>query len=350
MTPDGGMIWEFSERPEIEVFPQSSRFEVSISGLPSFMMDEHIAVLYEDVLEQLRPRSGGRYIDGTVGGGGHSAGILEASAPEGRLLAFDRDTDALAFAAERLAAYGERVTFVHDSYAQMGRLAPAHGFEEVDGILLDLGLSSRQLEDAERGFSFLREGPLDMRFDRSKGRTAADLLNYLDAESLADIFWRYGEERLSRKYARAIVAARPLSTTMELAELIERVAPAYVRRKRIHAATQVFQALRIAVNEELAELEAGLPAAIDLLRPGGRVAVISFHSLEDRFVKHTFRDLSRDCVCPPRQPICTCDAQAVVRVITRKVIMAGEDEIERNPRSRSARLRVAEKLAGTEGE
>jgi 16S rRNA (cytosine1402-N4)-methyltransferase len=313
------------------------------------MMDEHIPVLFDEVIALLQPHAGGNYIDGTVGAGGHSAGILEASAPDGRLLGFDRDADALAFAAQRLDAYAPRVTLVHDSYAQMGRAAPAEGFDEVDGILLDLGLSSRQLDDAERGFSFLREGPLDMRFDRSQGRTAADLINNMDAEALADIFWRYGEERLSRKYARAIVEARPLATTAELADLIEREAPGYVRRKRIHPATQVFQALRIAVNEELAELEKGLPAAIDLVKPGGRVAVISFHSLEDRFVKNLFRDLSKDCICPPRQPICTCDAQAVVRVITRKVVMAAEEEVERNPRSRSARLRVAERLE-TRGE
>lgn len=342
--PDDGKVWEFSKRPEIEVFPQSSQFEVSISGHSSFMMDEHVAVLFDEVLDLLQPRAGCRYIDGTVGAGGHSAGILEASAPDGRLLAFDRDAEALAYAAERLSIFDDRVTFVQASFAEMGRLAPDHGFEKVDGVLLDLGLSSRQLDSPERGFSFLREGPLDMRFDRSAGPTAADLVNSLDADALADIFWRHGEERHSRKYARAIVAARPLATTMELATLIEREAPGYVRRKRIHPATQVFQALRIAVNQELAELERGLPVAIDLLRPGGRLAVISFHSLEDRTVKQFFRELSRDCVCPPRQPICTCDAQATVRVITRKVIMAGDEEVEQNPRSRSARLRVAEKL------
>lgn len=308
-------------------------------------MDEHIPVMFGEVMSYLAPQAGGKYIDGTAGAGGHSAGILEASAPDGQLLAFDRDADALAFAKARLAEHADRVTFVHDSYGAMGAVAPALGFEKVDGILLDLGLSSRQLDDAERGFSFLREGPLDMRFDRSQGQTAADLLNSLDANTLADIFWRYGEERLSRKYARAIVAARPITTTKQLADLIEREAPGYLRRKRIHPATQLFQALRIAVNEELGELEDGLPAAVDLLRAGGRVAVISFHSLEDRFVKNFFRDLSRDCVCPPRQPVCTCDAQAEVRVLTRKVVMPQEEEIAANPRSRSARLRVAEKLS-----
>ncbi len=310
-------------------------------------MEEHVPVLYDEVLALLEPRPGGQYVDGTVGAGGHSAGILEASAPDGRLLAFDRDEEALSFAADRLAEHSNRVTFVHDSYSRMGELAPIHGFTKVDGILLDLGLSSRQLENPARGFSFQREGPLDMRFDTSAGKTAADLVNSLSANALADIFWRYGEERLSRKYARAIVSARPISTTFELAKLIEHEAPGHSRRRRIHPATQVFQALRIAVNQELAELEVGLQEAIELLQPGSRIAVISFHSLEDRFVKNFFRDLTRDCVCPPRQPICTCDAEAVVRLITRKAVKPGEQEIEINPRSRSARLRVAEKLGAT---
>lgn len=344
MTHDVGRIWEYKEKARDWVFPQSSRTEVPVSSPTLLAMDEHIPVLFDEVLQYLKPQPGGKYIDGTVGAGGHSAGILEGSAPNGRVLAFDRDEEAIAFARDRLAAYAQRLTFVHDSYARMQEVAARYGFEKVDGILLDLGLSSRQLDDAQRGFSFMSEGPLDMRFDRSHGETAADLVNNLDKEALADIFWRYGEERHSRRYAKAIMEERPISTTAELADLIERAAPHYVRRKRIHPATQVFQALRIVVNRELDELESGLPAAIELLRPGGRVVVISFHSLEDRFVKQLFRDLSKDCVCPPRQPICTCDAQAVVRVITRKVVRPSEEEVERNPRSRSARLRVAEKL------
>lgn len=308
------------------------------------MTDEHIPVLYDEVLDLLQPHTGGRYIDGTLGAGGHAAGILEASAPNGRLLAFDRDPEAIAFARERLAPFADRVTFVHASYARMGQVAPEKGFAEVDGILLDLGLSSRQLEAAERGFSFLREGPLDMRFDTTRGETAADLVNRLSERELADLFWEYGEEQNSRRYARAIVEARPIHTTAQLADVIENNAPGWVRRKRIHPATQVFQALRIAVNQELRQLENGLAEAIELLKPGGRVAVMSFHSLEDRFVKNYFRDLTKDCICPPRQPICTCDTEPVVRLITRKVVMPSEQEIEANPRSRSARLRVAEKL------
>jgi 16S rRNA (cytosine1402-N4)-methyltransferase len=307
-------------------------------------MEEHVPVLYAQVIELLQPVSGGRYIDGTVGAGGHSDGILAASAPDGRLLAFDRDPEALEVARQRLAPYGDRVVFVNASYAYVGSVAPAHGFAPADGILLDLGLSSLQLDEAERGFSFMREGPLDMRFDTTQGKTAADLVNNLSAKELADLFWHYGEERHSRRYARAIVAARPLATTKELADLIEQEAPGSARRRRIHPATQVFQALRIAVNQELAALETGLPAAIELLRPGGRIAVISFHSLEDRYVKNLFRDLTRDCICPPTQPICTCDVEPQLKLVTRGALQADDAELERNPRSRSARLRVAEKL------
>ena len=308
------------------------------------IMEEHIPVLYDELLDHLQPRPGGRYIDGTVGAGGHAAGILEQSAPDGRLLAFDRDLEALAFAREQLSRFGDRVQYLHASYAEMGQIAPEYGFDNVDGIVLDLGLSSRQLAQAPRGFSFLKEGPLDMRFDTTGGTTAADLVNELPESELADIFWKYGEEKHSRRYAQAIVRARPLETTSELADLIEKEAPGWVRRKRIHPATQVFQALRIAVNEELSMLERGLKAGVELLRSGGRFAVISFHSLEDRLVKNYFRDLTKDCVCPPRQPICTCNTEPVLELVSRKVIMAGDQEIEENPRSRSARLRVAEKL------
>lgn len=303
--------------------------------------DAHIPVLYSEVLELLRPRAGGYYIDGTLGAGGHTEGILQASAPDGRVLVFDRDPEAIAFARRRLEAYGERVVFINASYAEMGTLAPTLGFGTVGGILLDLGLSSRQLDDAARGFSFLKEGPLDMRFDPKLEESAADLVNKLEVEALADILWRYGDVRRSRFVARAIVDNRPLETTTELAELLEDISG---RRGRIHPATQVFQALRIVVNHELEELEKGLPAAVGLLRSGGRLAVISFHSLEDRLVKQTFRKLSQDCVCPPQQPVCTCDASATVRLVNRRVVKASEEEIARNPRSRSARLRVAEKL------
>ncbi len=302
----------------------------------------HIPVLYHEVLALLQPPVNGRFLDGTVGAGGHTAGLLERSAPDGRVLAFDRDPEAIAFARTRLAAYGERVTFVNASYAQMAELAPLHGFTELDGILLDLGLSSRQLDDDRRGFSFMREGPLDMRFDPTQGPTAAELINNLSEEALAELFWRYGEEPHSRQIARMVVQQRPFHTTTQLAQAIARLSR---RQWRIHPATQVFQALRIAVNQELEAVKTGVETAVSLLRPGGRLAVISFHSLEDRIVKQTFRQLSSSCTCPPEQPVCTCAARATVRLITRKAVKATVAEIDANPRSRSARLRVVEKLA-----
>jgi 16S rRNA (cytosine1402-N4)-methyltransferase len=304
-------------------------------------MDEHIPVLYQEIIHYLAPKAGGRYIDGTIGAGGHSAGLLEASSPDGMVLGFDRDAEALAFAGRRLQAYGPRLTLVHASYAEMGRRAPEAGFDQVDGILLDLGLSSRQLEDPERGFAFQLDGPLDMRFDVEQGRPASDLINNLTETGIADLLRRYGEVRASRKIAAAIVRRRPIRTTRQLADAVETVAG---RRGRIHPATQVFQALRIAVNQELETLTGGLEAAVALLRPGGRLAVISFHSLEDRLVKQFVRSESRDCVCPPELPVCTCEASARLRSIHRKVIRPTEAEVADNPRSRSARLRVAERV------
>lgn len=302
---------------------------------------EHQPVLLHEVLALIMPARNGRYIDGTVGAGGHTAGILEQSSPSGRVLAFDKDPHALAFAQERLAVFGDRVTFVHASYAKMGQFAPLMGFAQPDGIVLDLGLSSRQLNDAERGFSFMKEGPLDMRFDPSKGETAADLINNLPETELADLFWQYGEEQQSRKIARLVVGARPFTTTTQLADCIaEHIHTA----KHIHPATQVFQALRIAVNHELEEVEKGLAAAIELLAPGGILAVISFHSLEDRIVKQTFRHLSQDRTPPPGYPTTADSGPAVLHLLTKKAIQASPAEIAQNPRSRSARLRVVEKI------
>lgn len=309
-----------------------------------FDMETHVPVLYQEIMEYLQPKPGGRFVDGTLGAGGHAAGLLQFSAPDGRVLGFDRDEDALVFARQRLEEFGERVTFVKASFAEMDKIAPLHGFDAVDAVLLDLGLSSRQLGDAGRGFSFRGEGPLDMRFDRSGGRTAADLVNNLSEDGIARLLQRYGEVRRSRRFARAIVGARPLQNTRQLASVIEAEAAGSRRRgSRIHPATKVFQALRIAVNQELETLSAGLRAALTLLKRGGRLAVISFHSLEDRLVKQFFRDQSRECTCPPEQPICTCDAQPVLNLVTRKVVKATQAEMARNPRSRSARLRVAEK-------
>ncbi|MCP4356706.1 MAG: 16S rRNA (cytosine(1402)-N(4))-methyltransferase RsmH [Chloroflexi bacterium] len=303
---------------------------------------EHIPVLFHEVLALLLPTRDGRYIDGTIGAGGHSAGILEQSAPSGRVLGFDKDPEAIKFTQERLVEFGDRLTLINASYAKMGQFAPHMGFAEPDGIVLDLGLSSRQLGDAARGFSFMHEGALDMRYDPSQGETAADLINNLTEADLADIFWRYGEEKKSRQIARFIVMERPFTTTTQLADCI--AAHIKTPRKRIHPATQVFQALRIAVNHELEDVETGVMAAIELLKPGGHLAVISFHSLEDRFVKQTFRTLSQDCTPPPGYPVTEDDGPATVCLTTRKAIQASAVEIAQNWRSRSARLRVVEKL------
>lgn len=285
---------------------------------------------------------GGVYVDGTLGAGGHTRGLLEQSAPDGRVIAFDRDPEAIALARQDLGALGERVTFVNANFAAMGEMVPALGVTTVDGVLLDLGVSSMQLDSATRGFSFRYDAPLDMRFDPTAAvPTAADLLNTLDEAELAELFWRYGEEPRSRYLAQLIVANRPIHTTAQLADLVARHVK---RRGRLHPATQLFQALRIRVNGELDALAAGLDAAVGLLKPGGRLVVISFHSLEDRYVKQLFRDLSQSCICPPRQPVCTCGREARVALVQRKAIQPSADEIARNPRSRSARLRAVVKL------
>ena len=301
----------------------------------------HTPVLYQQVLAALEPQDGGRYVDGTVGAGGHAAGILARSGPDGELLGLDRDPAALELAAERLAEYGSRVHLRQASYEDMAREARGLGWSAVQGVLLDLGLSSMQLDEPERGFSFRSEGPLDMRFGPDVGRTAADLVNTLQEAELAELIAEYGEEPKARRVAQAIVRARPLQTTRELAEVVAQVAGT---RRRVHPATRTFQALRIAVNDELNTLRRGLSAATQLLAPGGRLAVIAFHSLEDRIVKRTFRRESKDCICPPEQPICTCDHVAKLRRISRGVIRPEDEEIERNPRARSARLRIAERL------
>jgi 16S rRNA (cytosine1402-N4)-methyltransferase len=241
-----------------------------------------------------------------------------------------------------LRVYGDRVVLQAANFRQIDAVAPGLGFEEVDGILMDLGLSSRQLGQSSRGFSFSQDGPLDMRFDPGRGRSAADLVNHLPEAELADLFWRFGEERHSRRIARAIVAARPLTTTGQLADVVSRTVG---RREKIHPATRIFQALRIAVNHELEALSEALPQARDLLRPGGRIAVIAFHSLEDRLVKHFFLEEARDCLCPPEAVVCVCQHKATLRVLTRRPIRPTDEERAANPPSRSARLRVAERLS-----
>ena len=305
------------------------------------MSRSHLPVLYPEVLAGLKPAPGGKYIDGTLGAGGHAAGILTLSSPDGRLLGMDRDPRALETARAALAPFGDRVTIVSASYTHMADAA--RGFAPVDGILLDLGLSSLQLDDPARGFAFQSEGPLDMRFDPQSELTAAEIVNEWPLDELADILYQYGEERHSRKIAQAIGAARPLRTTTQLAGIVVRAVGGRRDASRIHPATRTFQALRIAVNGELDMVKEVLPIAVSLLNPGGRLAVISFHSLEDRIVKDYFRLQARG---PQNDPALPAPAHfvPVLKEITRKPGVASAEEIARNPRARSAKLRIAEKL------
>jgi 16S rRNA (cytosine1402-N4)-methyltransferase len=300
-----------------------------------------------EALDGLRPQPGGVFIDGTLGGAGHTTLLLERVGPRGHVLAIDADPAALRRAEARLAeaiAQG-RLLVRHGNFRQLGEFARAAGVAPVDGVLLDLGLSSDQLAERERGFSFAADGALDMRFDPTRGESAADLVNTRSDAELADIFWRYGEERFSRPIARRIVEARsqaPIARADELARLVAGVVRG--RPGGVHPATRVFQALRIAVNDELGSLEAALPAAVETLKPGGRLAVISFHSLEDRIVKQFLQREQRGCVCPPEAPQCACGREPRVRIITRHPLAPSEAEVSTNPRARSAKLRVAERL------
>lgn len=301
----------------------------------------------EEVLHYLEPHRGGIYLDGTLGGGGHARLILEASAPDGLLVGLDRDAAALAAARANLAEFGARVVLCQGNFADMGSHLDQLGIARLDGILLDLGVSSHQLDTPERGFSFREEGPLDMRMNPAEGVSAATVIAAADADELKRIFRDYGEERWAGKIAREIVATRehqPIVTTLQLAELVSRVVPGGRVPQRIHPATRVFQALRIHVNGELDSLRAGLETAWQRLNPGGRLVVISFHSLEDRIVKQAFRALATGCTCPPRFAVCVCEQQPKVRVLTRKAVRAAESETQHNPRSRSAVLRAMEKL------
>ena len=318
------------------------------------MDTHHIPVLCDKVIDFLRPKPEGVYIDGTVGLGGHSAAILEASAPNGRVIGIDLDGEALSIAKNRLHVFGERFSLIKGNFAEMDVLLetrpPIHA---VDGILLDLGVSSLQLDTPHRGFSFNHTGPLDMRMnarealnsERTTGLTAMQIVNDSPMDTLVDIFKQYGEERFARRIARRIIQTRretPIATTTQLAEIVTQVVPE--SRSKIHPATRVFQALRIHINAELENLAMGLDAGISLLKPGGCLCVITFHSLEDRIVKHYFQKCARACICPPKIPICICEHTASLEILTRRPITADAVEVQHNPRARSAKLRVARKL------
>ena len=315
-------------------------------------MTYHTPVLLKEVVNQLAPRRGGLYVDCTVGGGGHAREILRACGPEGQLVGLDWDEEAIAASRERLSELGARVQLVRANYVELERVLMSLGVTMVDGVLFDLGVSSRQFDAPERGFSFQREGPLDMRMSRQPrsersqfGATARDILRTASLEELARIFRIYGEEKRARAIAQKIVSERehaPVETTTQLARLVERVLGP--KRGPIHPATRVFQALRIAVNNELDNLQCGLTVATQFLKSGGRLAVISFHSLEDRIVKQFFVEQSSGCVCPTDLPACVCGRKKVLRIVTRKPLTAGEEEVRANPRARSAKLRVAEKV------
>ncbi len=306
------------------------------------LYSSHIPVMLEQCMALMGPKPGGFYADGTLGAGGHSEAILKAIIPDGRLLAFDLDPAAIQIAGERLKPYAGSVRIIHDSYVNIGSYAEENS---LDGFIVDLGVSSMQLDQRERGFSFLQDGPLDMRFSPDRGLSAADIVNEWPEEDLAEILWIYGEERKSRQIAAMICAERKntrIETTGQLKDIITDAVG--LGKEKIHPATRAFQAIRIAVNGELDAVEAVLPAAMKALKPGGRLLVISFHSLEDRIVKNYFKTESKDCLCPPEQPVCTCGHKASLKELTRHPVTADEEEIRVNPRSRSAKLRAAVKL------
>jgi 16S rRNA (cytosine1402-N4)-methyltransferase len=312
------------------------------------MEEGHLPVMVEEVMVALSPAPGSLQIDATVGGGGHAQRILEATSPDGRLLGIDADRAAIARVGERLSPYGDRVALRQANFEEMAEVATDAGFDPVDGVLLDLGLSSFQLADDQRAFSFRAEGPLDMRFDTTRGVPARQVLADLDERELTDVFRRFGEEPNARRIAREIVRRRgeeSIETGAQLAALVERVAPAPPRgRRRIHPATRVFQALRIYVNRELDTLPRALEAALGLLRPEGRLAVISYHSLEDRIVKRFIAAERRGCICPPETPVCVCGRSPRLAPVGPQPRRPGDDEVARNPRSRSALLRAARRL------
>ncbi len=320
--------------------------EITLTGRAALVEDEttlHRPVLLAEAVEQLAVGAGGLYLDATVGDGGHTLGILQSPAPRTQVFGIDRDPRSLARAVPRLGQFGDRFIPVRGNYADMVSLAAGHGIQSVDGVLMDLGLSSWHLQGPEYGFSFMRDEPLDMRYDPDGPLTASDIVNTYSEVELSRIIFGFGEERRASALARAIVRNRPILSTGGLAALVERTL-GRGRRRHLHPATRTFQAIRIAVNDELGSLERGLAAAVSLLDPAGRLVVISYHSLEDRLVKTFLAREAARCICPPRTPICICGHQPTVGIVNRRVIKATAQEVQSNPRSRSARMRVAAKL------
>lgn len=308
---------------------------------------QHKSVLLQECIDALNIRPDGVYLDGTLGGAGHSSQIARRLTEGGRLIGVDRDRTALAAAKERLAPYADRVTLVHSNFAEIDAILDSLGIPAVDGMLFDLGVSSPQLDDASRGFSYMADAPLDMRMDKDDALTAGEVVNTWPQGELRRILYDYGEERYAPQIAAAICRARekaPVETTLELVDIIRSAMPAQALREKQHPAKRSFQAIRIAVNDELGAVSRMMQAAVGRLNPGGRLAVITFHSLEDRIVKSEMQQAARGCTCPPEFPVCVCGKKPLVKLVTRKPIVSGPAELEENPRARSAKLRVAEKL------
>lgn len=308
---------------------------------------QHKSVLLQECIDALNIRPDGIYLDGTLGGAGHSSQIARRLTEGGRLIGVDRDRTALAAAKERLAPYADRVTLVHSNFAEIDAILDSLGIPAVDGMLFDLGVSSPQLDDASRGFSYMADAPLDMRMDKDDVLTAGEVVNTWPQGELRRILYDYGEERYAPQIAAAICRARekaPVETTLELVDIIRSAMPAQALREKQHPAKRSFQAIRIAVNDELGAVSRMMQAAVGRLNPGGRLAVITFHSLEDRIVKSEMQQAARGCTCPPEFPVCVCGKKPLVKLVTRKPIVSGPAELEENPRARSAKLRVAERL------
>ncbi len=311
------------------------------------MSFQHIPVLYREIMEIMDPQPGETFVDCTLGGGGHSRGFLERTSPDGRLIGIDQDQEALEAARSNLAPFGQRVTYVHSNYRHLESILSQYAPAGVDGILFDLGVSSHQLDEKERGFSYMQDAPLDMRMDTTQSFSAYDVVNGYSEEELHRIIKVYGEENWAKRIAQFIVefrARKPITTTGELVDIIKRAVPKGARVQGSHPAKRTFQAIRIEVNQELKVLEDTIDVAVRYLKKGGRIGIISFHSLEDRIVKERFKYLASDCICPPQLPFCQCDKVSEIKILTRKPVEAKEDELEENSRSKSAKFRAAVKI------